>query len=67
MSIKHYPLQTYLKLAITLQVRRMEREPPMIGAHFMICQEECMDTGLVRLLVIMVLFVFHLLNLSLCY
>jgi hypothetical protein len=65
MSRKHYPLQTHIELVITLKVHWTEQEPMAIGTHLMVCQEECMDTGFVWPLVIMVLLVLHLLNLSL--
>jgi hypothetical protein len=61
----HYPLQTHFKLTIMLQVCQTEQEPTTIGTHLMVRQEECMDMGFIWPLVIMVLFVFHLLNLSL--
>ncbi len=62
MSKKHYSLQTYFKYAITLEVCRTEQEPTTIGVHLMVRQEECMDTGFVRPLVINIIFVLHLLN-----
>jgi hypothetical protein len=61
---KHYPLQTHLELAIMLKVHSTEQEPPTKGMHLVVCQEKCMNMGLVQLLVIKIL-IFHLLNLSL--
>jgi hypothetical protein len=65
MSKKHNPHQTHLELAIMLQVRRTELEPPTIGAHLVVHQEKCTNTGLAQLLVIKILLIIHLLNLSL--
>ncbi len=64
-SDKNYPLQTHLKLVITLQVRWMEREPPMISDHLVVGQKKSINTGLVRPFVAKILLVVHLLNLSL--
>jgi hypothetical protein len=62
----HYPHQTYLlELMITLQFHWMEQEPPTISEHLVAHQEESTNMGLVRLLIVKILFVIHLLDFSL--
>ncbi len=65
MSDIHYLHQTYLELAITLQVRRTEQEPLMISKYLVVCQEKSTNTGLVRPLIVKILLVVHLLDFSL--
>jgi hypothetical protein len=65
MSKIHYPHQTYLELAITLQFHRTEQEPLMISNHLLVREEKSTNMGLVRPLVVKILFVVHLLDFTL--
>ncbi len=61
----HYPHQTYLELAITLQFRQTEQQPLVISKHLVVRQKKSMNTGLVGPFVVKILFAIQLLDFTL--